>query len=289
MKILICGANGNVGKDLVFFLSKNYKIYATYRNNNKNLLKNKNVTWLKIDLKNEIEINLKPDYVINCIATHTFSKKKKLIDYYNSNIKSVSNLIRFSKKNKVKRIINLSTVNVYGKVTKKILTEKNEFNNPDIVGLTKYFGEQLLENYFPKFFNLRLPGILCIKNTKKYPIISRFIEDLKKNKLINVVNKNALFNNVTDTFEISKIIQKIILIDKKLKSETINVCANRPIKLHKVISLLSKKINSKSKIKYHTKKNYSYSISSGKLKKILKFNPCSTEKIIERNLYSRYS
>ena len=134
-----------------------------------------------------------------------------------------------------------------------------------------------------------MPGILCIKNTKKYPIISRFIEDLKKNKLINVVNKNALFNNVTDTFEISKIIQKIILIDKKLKSETINVCANRPIKLHKVISLLSKKINSKSKIKYHTKKNYSYSISSGKLKKILKFNPCSTEKIIERNLYSRYS
>ena len=36
MKILICGANGAVGKDLVYFLSKKHKILATYRNNKKN-------------------------------------------------------------------------------------------------------------------------------------------------------------------------------------------------------------------------------------------------------------
>ena len=105
MKILICGANGNVGKDLVYFLSKKFKIFAIYRNNKNHLLKNKNIKWIKSDLKNEIKLNIKPDYIINCIATHTFSQKRNLIDYYNSNLKSVSYLINFSKKKKVKRNI----------------------------------------------------------------------------------------------------------------------------------------------------------------------------------------
>ena len=157
------------------------------------------------------------------------------------------------------------------------------------VGITKFFGEQLLINNKINCINLRLPGILCIKNNKKYPIISRLLEDLKKNKQITLVNKNAKFNNVVDTFEISKLIEKIILYKKKLKTETFNVCASKPIKLHKVLSMLMKKTNSKSKINYFTKKNYSYSISFNKLKKFLNFYPSSTEKIIERNLYSRYS
>ena len=289
MKILICGANGNVGKNLVYFLSKKYQIYAIYRYNNKNFYKNKNVNWIKSDLKDRINLKLNPDYVVNCIATHTFSKRQKLLDYYNSNIRAISNLIEFSKQKKVKRIINLSTINVYGKVTKKILTEKIVFNNPNIVGITKFFGEQLLRNNFTNYINLRLPGILCINNTKKYPIISRLLEDLKKNKEVTIVNKNALFNNVIDTYEISKIIEKIISNNKNLNSATVNVCASKPIQLNKVLSLLIKKTNSKSKIKYLTKKKYSYSISLNKFKKFLNFHPCSTEKIIERNLYSIYS
>ena len=78
MKILICGANGNVGKDLVYFLSKKFKIFAIYRNNKNHLLKNKNIKWIKSDLKNEIKLNIKPDYIINCIATHTFSQKRNV-------------------------------------------------------------------------------------------------------------------------------------------------------------------------------------------------------------------
>ena len=47
MKILICGANGVVGRDLVYFLSKKHKILATYRNNKKNLFKNNNIKFTK--------------------------------------------------------------------------------------------------------------------------------------------------------------------------------------------------------------------------------------------------
>lgn len=288
MKILICGANGVVGRDLVYFLSKKHKILATYRNNKKNLFKNNNIKWIKCDFKNKINIKFKPEFIINCLATHTFSSKQNFIEYYNSHILSVFNLIEFSKKNLVKKIINFSSMNVYGKVTTGLVTEKEQPNNPDMVGITKFIGEKILKNTYLDIVNLRLPGILCIKNTKEYPIISRFIETLKKNNKITIYNKDALFNNVIDTFELSKLIERIF-VKKKLKYKTFNVAASKPIKLNKVISLLNKKIKSKSKIVYLTKKNQSYLISTSKLKKHLNFLPSSTEKIIERNLYGRYS
>jgi len=288
VKILICGANGVVGKDLVYFLSKKHKILGTYRNNKKNLYHNKNIKWIKCDFTNEIQISFKPDLIINCLTTHTFSNKKDFIDYYNSHILSVLNLIDFSKKKFVKKIINFSSMNIYGKVKSKILTEKVLPNDPDIIGITKFIGEKIFKNSNLDVVNLRLPGILCIKNTKKYPIISRFIEALKKNEEITVYNKNTLFNNVIDTYELSKLIEKIFF-KKTLKQKTFNVAASQPIKLNEVISLLTKKINSKSKIVYLKKKNQSYLISTTKLKKYFNFLPSSTKKIIVRNLHNKYN
>ena len=55
MQILITGASGVIGADLVKFFSKNYKIVAMYRSKNyvvKNL-KNKNIIWIKHDLKKD--------------------------------------------------------------------------------------------------------------------------------------------------------------------------------------------------------------------------------------------
>ena len=51
MKILITGANGEVGSDLVnFMVKKNHKIYAIYRSTKKKIFKkNKNLVWIKHD------------------------------------------------------------------------------------------------------------------------------------------------------------------------------------------------------------------------------------------------
>ena len=76
MKILICGGNGEVGKDLAKFLSKNHKIIVGSRYKNKTQIKN--ISYKKIDFSKIIKINQKVDLIINCIATHEFSKKKKI-------------------------------------------------------------------------------------------------------------------------------------------------------------------------------------------------------------------
>ena len=56
-KMLICGANGFIGKNMLdkFYKDENYFIRATYNNSKPNL--NYDVDWVKVDLTNT-EINI---------------------------------------------------------------------------------------------------------------------------------------------------------------------------------------------------------------------------------------
>ena len=58
MSILITGANGIVGKDLVLMLSKRHKIFGIYRTKNSQIKKIKNVKWIKHNLKKKIKKNI---------------------------------------------------------------------------------------------------------------------------------------------------------------------------------------------------------------------------------------
>mgnify|MGYP000064701393 CR=1 FL=1 len=284
MKILITGANGLVGKDLVKYLSKNHKIFALFRNNNKDLYKNKNVKWIKHDLKNKINLNVKPDYIINCVATHLFSKKRDFVDFYDSHILSIFNIAEFANKKKIKKIINLSSITTYGKVKQSKLTEKEIPNNPDVLGMTKFIGEKILKKMFPNSINLRLPGILCLNNATDRPLVCRILTSLKDNQKIIAYNKNAPFNNIIDTLEIARILEKIFISKSFLKG-TFNLSANNPIKLCKLIDFMKINSSSKSKIYYKLTKNKSFMISSSKIEKKLGFVPISALTIIKRNLF----
>ena len=75
MNVLITGANGTVGSDLVNFFSEKNKVYAFYRTPNsasKNL-KSKNIIWIKQDLRKKIALfcNVKIDSVIESIDVDT--------------------------------------------------------------------------------------------------------------------------------------------------------------------------------------------------------------------------
>ena len=103
MKIMITGANGTIGTDLVDQFSKNNEVFAFYRTYNLAVkkIKNKNTKWIRQDLKNEIKNNFKPDVIIHSVVTHPFAKKNSLKDYINSNIISLKNVVDFAIKKKL--------------------------------------------------------------------------------------------------------------------------------------------------------------------------------------------
>ena len=89
MNIIITGASGLVGYDLIrFLLQDNHKIIAIYWSNNilKKKLFHKNLIWKKINLKEQIYLKKRNDIIIHCAVVHSFSKQNNMDDYINSNI-----------------------------------------------------------------------------------------------------------------------------------------------------------------------------------------------------------
>jgi len=288
MKILITGATGELGDDLVnFMIKKNHKIYATYRNiKKKKINTNKNLFWIKHDFSKKLLKNPKVDIVINCIAAHNFSKKRNFTDLVESNIVALKNIIKYAEDNKIKLIFNLSTVSIYGKIENSNLTEEYIPKNQDNLGLTKFCGESLLFNSSINYINLRLPGVLTLSKNFNRPWLKTIIRKIKNNEPINIYNHKKNFNNVIDVYEINRFINFFLekkLFKKKIQ-RTINLSALKPINMIDIIKVIKKYYLSNSKIMIRKNIMNSYTVNISKICKQLNFFPSTTLNIIKRNL-----
>jgi len=288
MKILITGATGELGDDLVnFMIKKNHKIYATYRNiKKKKINTNKNLFWIKHDFSKKLLKNPKVDIVINCIAAHNFSKKRNFTDLVESNIVALKNIIKYAEDNKIKLIFNLSTVSIYGKIENSNLTEEYIPKNQDNLGLTKFCGESLLFNSSINYINLRLPGVLTLSKNFNRPWLKTIIRKIKNNEPINIYNHKKKFNNVIDVYEINRFINFFLekkLFKKKIQ-RTFNLSALKPINMIDIIKVIKKYYLSNSKIMIRKNIMNSYTVNISKICKQLNFFPSTTLNIIKRNL-----
>jgi len=292
MTILITGANGLIGSDLVKKLSNKYKIYGIYRTKNEEVKKIKNVIWIKYDLKKNFKKKLKPSpkFIIHCAVDQADSKKKSISDYIDSNVNILKNMANYAKDNKVKLIINLSSVYVYGDIKKKIVDENYLPQNQNTYGLTKLLSEQVLYGQKINFINIRLPGVLCEPFQKKFtrPWLNNVFNKMKKNQDIVVHNIKGKFNNVIDTEEIVKFVKFLIKKDITIR-DTFNFVSLKPIILKDIFNIAKKKLNSKSKItEIKDYKKNSFYISTKKLEQELKYKTQSTKNVVEKYLESLY-
>ena len=287
MKIMITGANGSIGADLVNFFSKNNKIYAFYRTKNSiiNNLKNKNIEWIQHDLKNQINKKIKPQIIIHSAITHPFSNKENYLGYINSNITSLTNTIEFAKKNNVKKFFYLSSVKLYGDFNENKLMETSPINNPDLLGVTKLLAEKILETQSFNYFNIRLPGTLSyLINNNNRPWLNLIINKIFDNQDVLINNPESKFNNIIDTIEIYKIISHIIKSDLKINNATFLLSAENPIQIKELIYKIKSFINSNSCIKFNKKKTVNFTINTNEVKKLYNFKTNSTLKIVKRYL-----
>ena len=286
MKIMITGANGSIGSDLVNFFSKNNKVFAFYRTQNHvvKFLRNKNIKWIQKDLKDTINNKIKPDIIIHSAITHPFSNNGSYLNYINSNITSLINTIEFAKKNKIQKFFYLSSVKLYGNFTGKVLSENSYISNPDILGTTKLLAEKIVESQPFEFYNIRLPGTLSyLINNDNRPWLNFVINKMIKNeKKININNPNANFNNIIDTIEIFKLISFILKSKNKVYNTTFLFTASKPLLMKNILKNITNLTNSKTKIIYNKKVTTNFIIKHSEIKKLFNFNVATTKIIIER-------
>lgn len=254
--ILITGSSGFVGKNIVKFLKK------------------KKFKVIKISLKkNSVKISNKKIYtLVHCAATMPPYLPMKKIYKVNKSINQ--KLIKIFINNKIKKIIYISSMSVYGETKNKIINEYSKIYKQDLYAQSKHNGEKILEK-LSKIFEtniicLRLPAIIglgCHGNFL-FNLVDSFFN---KKKIIKIYKPNSMFNNCIHIDTLVKFIEKLIKnYDKKF--DIINLSSSHPLKLRKIIEILKKKFNSKSKIFEMTSNKNTYLINSNKAVKKYNFN-----------------
>lgn len=159
-KILVTGVTGFIGKQIVctlLYLNKikklNVKIFAFARNKNKiieifkDFLNDENLIFCIQDVKEEINIKEKIDFIIHS-ASPVNSKfyVEKPVETIQTIVNGTQKIIEFAKDNKTKSIVFLSSMEIYGVQNKEIKEE--DYGYIELLNVRSSYieGKRLAEN-----------------------------------------------------------------------------------------------------------------------------------------------
>lgn len=159
--ILVTGGAGYIGTHFVNKLnqSKKFNIYIidNFQQGKNNIIKDKNINYFNIDLKDKNKLNKffnnkKIDLVVHFAALASVPDSvKNPADYYENNVIGGLNLLQAMKKNKVNKIIFSSSAAVYGEPKTSIIKENHPKLPTNPYGYTKLIFENFLSDYYKAY------------------------------------------------------------------------------------------------------------------------------------------
>ncbi len=287
-KIFITGAAGFVGSHLSEKLFTNYNkckfilfdkiTYAANKNFIKNLLKKKNVKFVKNDLLNykSLETNLRDvDLAINVAAeSHVDNSFGNSLLFTKTNTLGTHCFLEACRKQNVKKIIHISTDEVYGENTNKPFKE-NQILNPTNPYSASKAGADMLVNAYNNSYNLNVIIIRAnnIYGIRQYPekLISKSIYNFLNNKKMTIHGKGM---NSRFYLSVEDFCEGVVKIIKKGKKNNIyNIASNKSYNVKKVVQMIAKYMNKdfKKNIIFVTDRPFNdknYKIDCSKLKKL---------------------
>jgi len=191
-----------------------------------------------------------------------------------SNIIFLKRLIEKAENENIKELIFFSAASVYGNGNHGDVTEETAFDSPNIYGLSKALGEELLKDSKLNVIVLRLPAILAPANTTN--IISRWHKMLLNNEDVTLKNSSKLFNNF---ISIESIFDFIREFEFKKKFDVVNLAAKKEMTIKEIVHMMARELESKSLITDGGDSPF-FSIDTTKAKINYGFSPESSQKAI---------
>ena len=270
-KVLITGGAGYIGQNLIsFFLKNKHDIYVIDNFSTSRPIKNdikKKITFHKINLAEENEAktffkNRNFDLIIHLAAysgVQEFNKNVK--KYFNNNILTTKNLLRFAFKKENTKLIFSSSASVYGKVKREKISENNPCQPVNYYGISKLACENIINNELKdkknsyailRYFNV-VGSIVNFKVSRKvnslFDVISKNIKNKKYR--ININGKNFSTKDGTPErdfihiYDLCAIHKKVYEHLQKNKKIILNCGSGIRYSVLNVVKAFEKKINRK--------------------------------------------
>ncbi len=236
---LILGKSSLIATKTIKFLEKDNHV-KSYSSKECNLLEKNNINRI-------LKFEKKP-FILIIFSSITKEKNSKKNFY--KNLEMIKNTVECLNLNKIKKVVFISSIEVYGDVPTLPITENSSINPRNLYGLAKFVSEEFLRLHIPKkkLLILRLPGYYGFGDKYK-SVVGKFLKlAILNNKIIinttgkelrdflfvddfpsilkNLINRNnhGIFNLVSgkssSILSIAKIIGK--LLDKNVKIQTNN-------------------------------------------------------------------
>ncbi len=307
-KIIITGGAGFIGSHIAencFKKFKNAKIiiidkftYAGFISNLKSIKDHKRVKIIKSDictLKNEKSIFSDTDLLIHAAAeSHVDNSFGNSKIFSKTNIIGTHNIMEISRYYSVKKIIHISTDEVYGDILRGSFSENDSLNPTNPYSASKAAAEMIIKSYIKSF---NLPVIIIRPNniygSRQFPekLIPKSIYLLNKNKKVPLHGNGK---NVRHFLSIQDFIFGLFLIIKKGNiQETYNIGSSDGYSNYNIVKQICEilKLDVKSNIQFVNDRPYNdlrYSINYSKIKKLGWFQKRFIEKDLN-NLVKFYS
>ena len=288
-KILITGGCGFIGSHLCEYLFEKFKkseiiIYdkITYAANKKyvdNISHNKRVKIIKADinnLKKIIKVSKNVDLLIHLAAEshvdNSFVLSNKFII---TNVLGTSNVMEACKVNKIKKIIHVSTDEIYGEILKGAFKEDSQFNPSNPYSSSKAAAEMIVNGYKHSY---KLP-VTIVRSNNIYGI-RQYPEKLISGCCVSLIKKRKFYLHGTGkqkrTFlyvkDFCKAIYRII-VTKKTENQVYNIGSYEEFSNIDVVRLICSylKVDFKKNI-FFTKdrpfNDFRYSVNFSKIEKL---------------------
>ena len=294
-KIVVTGGSGFIGSNLVkFLLKKNYFVinidclkYSANPYNTKNLNKNKNYVFFKLDINNKNKIlkilkKYKPEGIFNLAAeTHVDRSIDSPYNFIHSNILGTYNLLETIRKYKKKiKLIHISTDEVYGDVLKGRSDEEYPYKPSSPYSSSKASSDHLVQAYVRTY---KIPAIIsnCCNNygPNQFPekLIPKLIFNIINNKPLPIYGKGK---NSREWMHVQDHCEALFMIYAKGKvGENYNIGSGVNLKnidiakkLLNIAKIKSSKISQKVKIKFIKDRpghDFRYALNNNKINKKL--------------------
>tara|TARA_Y100000590_G_scaffold403872_1_gene490937 strand:+ start:22 stop:1032 length:1011 start_codon:yes stop_codon:yes gene_type:complete len=311
-KVIVTGGSGFIGSNLVkFLLKKKYFVinidkssYSANPYNLKEINKNKNYKYYKIDINNKKKIfkilkKYNPSGIFNLAAeTHVDRSIDNPGNFINSNILGVFNLLeslkKYIKKNKKKiKLVHISTDEVYGDiVNSKRTDEKFPYDPSSPYSASKAAADHLVKSFIRTY---KIPAVIsnCCNNygPNQFPekLIPKLIYNIINNKPLPIYGRGK---NSREWIHVNDHCEALLKIFNKGKiGESYNVGTNQNIKNIEIAKKLLQMYKNKSKIKYVKDRpghDFRYALNSNKIRKKLKWRPKISLKLGLKNTFQWY-
>ena len=292
-KILITGGCGFIGSHLSEYIFKKFRkskiiiydkiTYAAKKSYVDSISKNKRVQIIKADinnLKKLIMASKNVDLLIHVAAESHVDKSFRMSNkFISTNVLGTSNVMEACKINKIKKIIHVSTDEIYGEILKGSFNEESPFNPSNPYSSSKAAAEMIVNGYKHSY---KLPVTIVRSNNiygiRQYPekLISGCCLSLIKKRKFYLHGRGKQKRTFLYVGDFCKAIYKII-VSKKTIRKIYNIGSYEEFSNVDVVKLICSylKVDFKKNI-FFTKdrpfNDFRYSVNFSKLEK-LKWKP----------------